>query len=173
MGETFKALLASKRQLQACYQDVERLYKRVKELEKQLAPILPPKIMAQITMLEVYEMLIEVGIPSEHIYLSDSVFDITTEEEIGRFLAWDETDELHYTPRLYDCENFTRRLLGNISIPGWARIAFGKAWGDVGFGEHALNISIHHRNGVTGVFYLEAQTDEIKPLIGQFRWAEI
>lgn len=120
MGKTFLELLKAKR--------------RIKELEAELEPIAPPEIVGQITYRQL-RTLIEETFPQleyqwqwDDIRLADRMWDLTTVAEMERFLAKDDTNEMVWKKHAPDCDDFTRRLLGNLTTKGWWSIVKGDLW---------------------------------------------
>ena len=73
------------------------------------------------------------------------------------FLKEDKTDLFKYLPEWFDCDDFSFRLMGQLSIPGWSDIAFGIATSTV----HAYNCVVASDNGKLGVYIIEPQTDDL------------
>lgn len=59
-------------------------------------------------------------------------------KETLRFLEEDKTDQENYVKEYYDCDDFARRLWGQLAIKGWADTTFGIAWSEV----HMYNMLI-------------------------------
>ncbi len=104
----------------------------------------------------------EVG---DRIYFSDSRYLMVPQDEVERLLNWDATDGFIYVPELYDCDNYSFRLWGQInSLPEWAGLSLGIIW----FSDppHAMNVFVD----VEGrVWLIEPQSDDIfeKPSDGK------
>lgn len=92
------------------------------------------------------------------LYLSDRQYKLVAKSEIKRFLAQDKTDLLNYVSEYFDCDDFAYRLMGQFSMPGWAELAFGIAWGNFPK-PHAINLFV---DGNKKVWFIEPQNDEIK-----------
>jgi len=88
------------------------------------------------------------------IFLSDQNFLLCNDDDITSFLTQDVTNKYKYVTEAYDCDNFSYHLMGQFSIPGWARLAFGIIWTD----KHALNCFV---NEDKELYLVEPQTDEI------------
>ena len=106
----------------------------IRELEAELKPTAPPKVVGQVTYRHL-RALIEETFPQlqyqwqwDDIRLADRLWDLTTVAEMRRFLARDDTDEMVWTKHAPDCDDFTRRLLGNLTIKGWWSLAKGDIW---------------------------------------------
>jgi len=72
-------------------------------------------------------------------------------------LALDLTNKFTYAEDEYDCDDFAYRLMGQLSVPGWADIAFGVAWSPT----HAFNV---YCDGKV-LYYIEPQTDLLRPFV--------
>ena len=61
------------------------------------------------------------------VYLSDRVYLKYTLDEVCKFLSTDRTSFREYLPEYYDCDDFSKTLLGNVSValPG---CPFGIIW---------------------------------------------
>lgn len=164
-----------------CKSLTEAYKEKIRILEKQNAALLaqlnlppPPVVTGKVTGLEIVEVFLTLGVESGKIYLSDSEKDLTVMSELEGFLRRNKLNEVPYVAEKYDCDDFTNRLLGDISIPGWASIPFGKAWGVLAKGLHAYNVFIVKVNNDLVAYYVEPQTDAITPLLeGQVDWVEI
>ena len=88
----------------------------------------------------------------------DSIYRLTTVEEMKRFLEFDDTDKLQYIPDYRDCDDYARLLVARVQrwTPG---LAFGYI--TVMEGRHAVNIFIDVNHDV---WYIEPQSDFIKLL---------
>jgi len=122
----------------------------------------PPSPKEDMNHSEVYTILrAELGDECK-IYLSDVDYKTTTKEEIQRFLANDDTNLYNYIGEYYDCDDFSFRLHGKLSVPGWGDLTFGIFWvGMPGGGGHAVNIFI---DSDSKVWCVEPQTDDIYEL---------
>jgi len=92
------------------------------------------------------------------IELSDREYKIAPFSEYVRFLKYDDTDELIYTSEFFDCDDFSVRLHGNITIPHWSALAFGELWVKKPTGGHAVNIFVDDE---MEIWIVEPQTDKI------------
>ena len=94
-------------------------------------------------------------IPSAtHIYISDSTYWLCSEDDIKTFLSLDKTNKEKYVPEEMDCDDFSYRLMGQLSVPEWSGIAFGIVWTNL----HALNCFI---DDAGKFWFIEPQTDEL------------
>jgi len=100
----------------------------------------------------IYSVLL-MNLPSApHIYISDNEYELCPKEDLVNFLAWDKTNNYVYAKETFDCDDFTYRLTGNLSIPEWSRIGFGFIWTNL----HAFCLFIDN----TGkLWYVEPQSD--------------
>lgn len=94
------------------------------------------------------------------LFLVDGKYKIPSLKNIKAFLTEDKTDLFTYIPEWLDCDDFSFRLMGNFSIPGWSDIAFGIATSKV----HAYNCLIAEDKGEMKVYLVEPQTDKIIPI---------
>jgi len=92
------------------------------------------------------------------IYLSDADYQVTSKAEIVRFLSLDDSDKEKYVSEYYDCDDFSYRLHGQFSIPGWSSLAFGILWSGTPNGGHAINCFIDEDREV---WVVEPQNDSI------------
>lgn len=92
------------------------------------------------------------------VYLVDWDYHLIDYEEMERFLAEDKTDLAKYVAEYHDCDDFSFRLMGQVSIPGWSDIAFGIVFVQTPTGGHALNCFISNEEEV---LLIEPQSDEI------------
>uniref|UniRef100_A0A6M3K8U7 Agglutinin C-terminal domain-containing protein n=1 Tax=viral metagenome TaxID=1070528 RepID=A0A6M3K8U7_9ZZZZ len=115
----------------------------------------PTFSMPKMKSLALYGLLhssINPGIP---VYLSDKDYDICPKSKMIAVLALDLTNKFTYAEDEYDCDDFAYRLMGQLSVPGWADIAFGVAWSST----HAFNV---YCDGSI-LYYIEPQTDILLP----------
>lgn len=121
--------------------------------ESKTASILPTST-ERIDYRDLYALL-RAEAPKAEIFLSDRDYLLCNKADIVRFLVQDKTNKYEYTKNAYDCDDFSYRLLGQFSIPGWSDLAFGIIW----TGKHAMNCMVTEDN----VFYLiEPQTDTLQ-----------
>ena len=74
--------------------------------------------------------------------------------DIALFLAQDETNKMGYVDNERDCDDFSYRLMGQFSIPGWSHVCLGIVW----TGTHALNCFVDEDSRL---MFIEPQSDEI------------
>lgn len=136
--------------------ELTRARRRIAELEKQLAPPVPPVLRAEISLQEMTRMLRE-KFPTCQVYISDWVKSLCDIEDINTFLAQDETNRQVYDYENYRCGDFAYRLMGQFSVPGWADIAKGILWTS-GDSPHALLCCIDTNRDF---WYIEPQNDSV------------
>jgi len=100
--------------------------------------------------------------PDCKIYLSDVDYKTTKIDYIKNFLSSDDTNYYNYIADLYDCDDFSYRLHGQLSVPGWGDLTFGIFWaGMPGGGGHAVNIFLDKDREV---WLIEPQNDSVYKL---------
>jgi len=104
---------------------------------------------------EVLYKLLRDKFPDAELYLSDKDYLLCSYDDIALFLAQDNTNKMGYIKEILDCDDFSYRLMGQFSIPGWSDLAFGIVWSNV----HALNICVTED---LEVLFVEPQSDELK-----------
>lgn len=115
-----------------------------------------PKIVGEITNTEIKE-IIEESFPRATIYLSDKKYQLTSVDEIKKFLAVDATSDKKYKKRYHDCDNFSYRLIGQMQ--DWcANLAFGIIWVTGKGFAHGLNCFIDDKKEF---WLIEPQSDRI------------
>lgn len=141
---------------------VESLKKQILDLEQKLAscgvtpiplPIPSPETKGEITYSELEALLTG---KSKAIFLSDETYSLITIESMKHFLDLDDTDKNKYLNNYYDCDDFSYRLMGDFSVPGWAAICIGIAWSKT----HAFNVFVDSERKL---YVIEPQTDSIIP----------
>lgn len=120
------------------------------EPEPKPEPILPTST-ERIDYTDLYALLRQ-NAPQAELFLSDKNYLLCNKADIKAFLALDKTNKMGYLPEVMDCDDFSYRLMGQFSIPGWSDLAFGIIWSD----KHAMNCFVTEDN----IFYLiEPQND--------------
>jgi len=120
--------------------------------------LMPPQPLIDISHTEVLTKLrSELGTDCK-IYLSDHNYQTTNLSELTRFLTYDNTDKYVYKSEYLDCDDFSYRLHGQLSIPGWSGLVFGILWIYTGTGGHAVNIFMDTE---TTIWIVEPQSDKI------------
>ena len=104
--------------------------------------------------------------PTTHIYLSDNKYYLCSFGDIEKFLAQDNTNKLTYAAEVFDCDDFSYRLMGQLSYPNWSGIAFGIVWSDT----HALNCLISEDGEF---FFIEPQTDKLQKELEPWQGTEV
>jgi hypothetical protein len=99
----------------------------------------PPKIKDDVTHSELLTIIKAEFGEKCGIYLSDMNYKTCDIKEIERFIKSDDTNRYKYIHEYYDCDDYSFRLLGNLSIPGWSDLTFGIFWCGTPQGGHALN----------------------------------
>ena len=92
--------------------------------------------------------------PNAKVFLSDRLYKTIYYNSMKDFLTWDTTNEYRYVSEFYDCDDFSYRLHGMLSTPGWADLAAGIAWSR----SHAFNIFM---SASKEIYLIEPQTDKI------------
>lgn len=92
------------------------------------------------------------------IYLSDTVYKTVPKETLRKFLSKDSTNSFLYTPEFYDCDDFSYRLMGQLSTPGYGALPFGIIWVMTSRGGHALNVFVDDQEEI---WLIEPQNDKI------------
>lgn len=106
-----------------------------------------------ITYSQLHELLSD-EFPEADIFLSDKLYRLCNLHDIERFLEQDKTNKHGYVGDIYDCDDFSYRLMGQFSIRGWSDLCLGIVWTYY----HALNCVVAE-NG--RVYFIEPQTDEL------------
>ncbi len=100
--------------------------------------------------------IIRARFPDCKLFISDmNDYKLVSDEDMAWFLAQDQTNKMGYVPEVRDCDDFSYRLMGQVSVPGWSDLAFGIVWTDA----HALNCVILETKEF---FFIEPQTDELQ-----------
>ena len=88
------------------------------EPEPKPEPIVPTST-KRIERMDLYALLRAEASTAE-IFLSDKNYLLCNKADIKAFLAQDETNKMGYVPEERDCDDFSYRLLGQFSVPGWS-----------------------------------------------------
>jgi hypothetical protein len=143
--------------------ELVELRSRVKELEALLEPPPAPTIKGRIGA-DVIERLYADIFPKQRnaIYISDSVFEITTISELRRFVAWDNVNIFKYVPEYHDCDDFAMALAGDFAkYPGWSGFPVSFLWGSY-YGGHAFCTTVawpSFTDRTPTVYFIEPQND--------------
>ena len=108
----------------------------------------------QIVREELWQLLYQRFPQMGALYLSDQVYRLCSLNDIREFLHQDATNHHQYKAEGFDCNDFSYRLMGQFSVPGWSDLAFGIVWTDI----HALNIMVGTDKQI---YFLEPQLDKI------------
>lgn len=129
-------------------------------------PVIRPMIRKEVDFNYIFN-IINTKLPNApHIYLSDSTYYLCSEDDIKSFLDMDSTNKETYIAEEFDCDDFSYRLIGQLSVPEWSGIAFGIVWTDL----HALNCFID-TNGK--FWFIEPQTDAIQEILDDWQGKDI
>jgi hypothetical protein len=104
--------------------------------------------------------------PNAELFLSDNIYLLCDPQDIKKFLKQDATDRIEYKPEDFDCDDFAYRLMGQMSVPDWSKLAFGIVWTD----KHALNCFVDEDGEI---WFVEPQTDEILPTLKDWMGSKI
>lgn len=125
-----------------------------------------PTVRKQVSGSYIYTILNAVVPSATHIYISDNQYWLCSEADIENFLSMDATNKDQFINEEHDCDDFSYRLMGQLSTQEWSGIAFGIVWTNL----HALNCFISD----TGTFYfIEPQTDELQNKLEAWQGSEI
>ena len=129
-------------------------------------PVVKPAVRKKVDGAYVFNILNALVPPATHIYISDSYYWLCSDADIKTFLSMDATNRDKYTAEEYDCDDFSYRLMGQLSVPQWSSIAFGILWTNL----HALNCFISD----TGKFYfIEPQSDKLQEKLEPWQGNEV
>ena len=129
-------------------------------------PTIKPMMRKQVDFNYVYNILNTLTPSATHIYLSDNQYWLCSDADIDNFLSIDVTNKEQYIAEEFDCDDFSYRLMGQLSIPEWSGIAFGIVWTNL----HALCCFIDE----AGKFwFIEPQTDELQDKLEPWQGTEI
>lgn len=134
------------------------LWSKLVEIETKLFVPCPKKNREEISSDDLAELLRKEFGEDATIYLVDWDYHLIDKEEMERFLAEDKTDLAEYVAEYHDCDDFSFRLMGQISVPGWSDLAFGIVFALVPGGGHAVNCFVSNEKEV---YLIEPQNDEI------------
>ena len=132
---------------------------------KRIVEIFKPSVRKERSGDEIYQIIRKACPTADHIYISDSTYWLCSQADITQFLALDLTNKEPYVKQEFDCDDFSYRLMGQLSTPEWAGIAFGIIWTNL----HAMNCFIDD----TGKFwFVEPQTDALKDTLDAWQGNE-
>ena len=112
-----------------------------------------PQSTAKIEGLEL-QALLTIAAPSASVFMADNWKLLCNYEDVALFLAQDQTNKVEYISEEFDCDDFSFRLKGQFSIPGWAALALGICWTN----DHALNCFVDEDRKL---WFIEPQNDTI------------
>ena len=122
---------------------------------------LKPQSTVQIELAELRDLLTSTA-PGASIIMADNWKLLCNYEDVALFLAQDQTNKTDYESEEYDCDDFSFRLKGQFSIPGWAALALGICWTN----DHALNCFMDEDKKL---WFIEPQTDTITDTLENIR----
>lgn len=125
-----------------------------------------PASSEQITGEELFQIINRELPQSSHIYISDNVKWLCNRSDVDDFLLQDDTNKNKYVAEEFDCDDFSFRLMGQMSVPQWARLAKGIIWTD----KHALNCFVDENKEL---WYIEPQGDVIQVKIEDWQGTEV
>jgi hypothetical protein len=132
---------------------------------KKTTNLIPTK-KVQVTSNYIFDILNKITPSATHIYISDSLYWLCSKQDIDNFISQDDTNKMGYITEERDCDDFSYRLMGQLSIPDWSGIAFGIVWTNV----HAFNCLIDE----SGKFYfVEPQSGKLYETIQPYMGNEI
>ena len=138
-------------------------------IEVPIPPVPPPIVRKQVASNYIYSCILNAFVPDVvhfPIYLSDAWYWLCSDADIETFLGIDRTNKDQYVAEEHDCDDFSYRLMGQLSIPEWSGVAFGIVWTD----KHALNCFIDE----AGKFwFIEPQTDKLQEKLETWQGTEV
>jgi len=100
--------------------------------------------------------IIRARFPSCELFISDlNSYKLVSHEDLAWFLLQDQTNKGEYVVEKFDCDDYSYRLMGQVSVPNWSDLAFGIVWTDA----HALNCFIDEDKKF---WFVEPQDDTIR-----------
>ena len=112
-----------------------------------------PQSTAKIEGLEL-QALLTIAAPSASVFMADNWKYLCRFSDVALFVAMDINNKIDYIAEEYDCDDFSFRLKGQFSIPGWAALALGICWTN----NHALNCFVDEDKKL---WFIEPQNDTI------------
>ena len=125
----------------------------------------PLEYTGEMDIYEVSSILLD-RFPGAPLYLPDYYYKTCSRNEVQRFLDWDMTSRKQYESEYFDCDDFSWRLKGNITVPPWSALPFFVVWTDV----HALNGFIDDRGEW---WFVEPQNNAIQSHMEAWQGNEI
>lgn len=142
-----------------CFKELLTLFKKKPE-----PPVVTPR--KQVDSAYIFGILDSVMPDAAHIYISDNTYWLCTKADLESFLAMDATNKDQYVAEEHDCDDFSYRLMGQLSTQEWSNIAAGIVWTNL----HALNCFIDS----DGKFwFIEPQSDTLQEHLEAWQGNEI
>lgn len=91
---------------------------------------------------------------SHKIHFADSIYYSISIDDFKLLLEYDLTNRNSYIAEKYDCDDFSFRLKGQFTIPGWSKIPMFIVWTDL----HAFNCFV---DDTRKLWIIEPQNDRI------------
>lgn len=88
------------------------------------------------------------------VHFADNIYGAATLDDIEAFLHWDLVNRNQYISEIYDCDDFSFRLKGQFTVPGWSQVPSFIVWSKL----HAFNAVI---DAAGKLWYIEPQNDLI------------
>ena len=139
----------------------------------------PPTIYGQITSAKI-KGLILTAFPQlknslDDVFVGRKIYDMTTVAEVKRFLKADGTDRMEYGEDFPKCVDYTRRILGNMTIPGWWSLPKGDIWVKINGGHSVVVMALYdnERDLKKGLYAIEGQNDVIELASEMFEDTEV
>ncbi len=129
-------------------------------------PVIKPVVRKQVDGNYIFNILNAVQPSATHIYLSDSQYWLCSDADIENFISRDDTNKMGYVAEERDCDDFSYRLMGQLSVPDWSGTAFGIVWTNL----HALNCFIDEGGKF---WFVEPQTDKLQDKLEEWQGSEI
>ena len=107
-----------------------------------------PQYLEHIGFTEIYTIL-QAEYPDTPIYIGDRDYKTIPLAELKKYLRHDDTDRHSYVDEYYDCDDFSFRLMGNLSNSSWGSLPFGIIWVQTETGgAHAVNVFIDNNREI-------------------------
>lgn len=88
------------------------------------------------------------------IFFADNIYEAAPLVDIQAFLTWDLSHRNIYVAEKYDCDDFSFRLKGQFTVPGWSQVPSFIVWTRL----HAFNAVI---DAAGKLWFIEPQNDLI------------
>jgi len=132
-----------------------------KDAEPKPAPILRREVSGQ----EIFNAL-AAKFPEAQIFLSDNRKWACDIQDIEDFLTLDNTNHEKWREDRFDCDDFAFRLMGQLSVPGYAELTKALVWTDV----HALNGFLDTN---LDFWFIEPQGDTISDKLEKWQGSKV